>query len=182
MNKSAPVLLAAALLAGVLSACFSAQRLVADLPLARPGNWIVVAGPGSPYGDLPNVELVDEGVAHLESLGIVVDAVLATGRVRGVVYLEAELEFLTEDEVPGIAELRNELHAHLKDFPPEDVRQIPRAEILALVEEAAGLRRVALVKTDGPVGAAIIFALDVPARAEPLPRGRGPSPSSEPRR
>ena len=158
-------LILAVLVVGAAPSCFSAQRIIAQLPLARPGNWIVVAGPDSPFADLSNTERLALGEDHLESITTIAEAVLGTDHLRGVVYLAAELEFLTQADAPGISELRSELHSRLADFPLEDVHQIPREEILALVEEAAVVRRVAVIETNGPPHAAVVFALDLPDRA-----------------
>jgi hypothetical protein len=171
LRRAAP----AAILALALGAsCFSARRLIAQLPLARPGNWILVVGPDSPFADVSGVERVDLGGDHLETVGTIAEAVLGTPSVRGTVYLAAELEFLDEATSPGIGVRRADLHAALSGFPREDVHQVPREEILARVEEVASTRRVAVIETDARELTDVVFALDVPERepaAEPRPGG-----------
>jgi hypothetical protein len=67
------------------------------------------------------------------------------GHVQAVVYLDAEMEYVSEKDAPGIDAYRKELTALLGSRP---VKSLPHEELIAKLDEAAKMFRVLVLKTN----------------------------------
>jgi L-fucose mutarotase/ribose pyranase (RbsD/FucU family) len=85
------------------------ELLERQLPLLGHRNWIVVADGAYPWQTAPGVETVCTGAGQLDVLRAVLAAIDSASHVRPLVYIDAELPFLAEDDAPGITTYRGEL-------------------------------------------------------------------------
>src|SRR4051812_22288875 len=69
-------------------------------------NWVVVADSAYPAQTRAGIETITTGTDHLEVLQIVTQVLAEAKHVRPVVYLDAELPFVTEKDAAGIDKLR----------------------------------------------------------------------------
>ncbi len=72
------------------------------------------------------------------------DAITASVHVRGKVYVDRELEFVPEQDAPGVEAYRAELKAALKNAR---VGTIPHEQVIAKLDEAAQMFCVVIIKT-----------------------------------
>jgi len=119
-------------------------RLEEQLPLLGHRNWIVVADGAYPWQTAPGVETVSTGAAQIEVVKAVLDAVDQAPHVRPIVYLDAELSFLLEEDAQGINRYRAELNDALAD---RAVRALPHDEIIAKLDAAGRAFHILLLKT-----------------------------------
>jgi|SRR5271157_533090 len=120
------------------------QALQERVPLFGHRNWIVVADSAYPAQSRAGIETMVSSADHVEVLQEVLAAVFGSGHVRPVVYTDQELEFVKEDDAPGISAYRQHLAALLKDYTT-DVR--PHEQIISALDQAGRTFRVLIIKT-----------------------------------
>lgn len=112
-------------------------------------NWIVIADSAFPDMVAPGIETV---VGY--DLETVFHAVTRKPHVRAEIILDAELDFLSEEDAPGVDAFRTRLAQLLEDEAPT---RLPHAEILALMDEMGRTYRIVVIKTDLNVPYASVF-------------------------
>lgn len=148
-----------------LAACATRPAFLDGVPLASPGNWVVVAGPthplarGGPEGADGRVGVFEFGGEHEVGVTVLLEAILSTEGIQPVAWIEEELELRTEEEVPGISAQRAAVHAILAGI---EVRQVPLEEILLRIDELVPPSRAAVILTAGVEHSAVAFELRPP--------------------
>jgi len=121
------------------------EVLLDCLPRYGHRNWIVVADSAYPLqssGGIRTVACRDKPFAVLRA----VLAEIGTCRhVKPVVYTDAELQFVDEQDAPGISAYRKQLAATLGDV---SVQVLPHEQIIARMDKTAAMYEVLILKTD----------------------------------
>lgn len=120
---------------------FRFERL---LPLFGHRNWIVVADAAYPVQSNPGIETLFTGAYHTKVLGKVLDVIGASSHVRANVYIDAELEFVAEEDAPGVSALRNKMTRLLAG---KNTRELAHEQIFARLDEAGKLFRILILKS-----------------------------------
>ncbi|MHC4658198.1 MAG: RbsD/FucU domain-containing protein [Planctomycetota bacterium] len=120
-------------------------KLAAELPLLGHRNWILIADSAYPAQSHPAIETVATGADHIRVVKSVLKAVDNAGHVQAVVYLDAEMEYVSEKDAPGIDAYRKELTALLGNRP---VKSLPHEDLIAKLDQAAKMFRVLVLKTN----------------------------------
>ena len=107
-------------------------------------NWIVIADAAYPLQTAEGIETKDTGDHHEHVLEEVLSAIGRVKHIRPIVYIDAELPYLTEQHAPGIDALRAQLDTILQG---QNVRSRPHEEIIAQLDEAGRTFHVLLLKT-----------------------------------
>lgn len=126
------------------------QRL---LPLYGHRNWVVVADSAFP-AQVGAVEVLATEEEHLAVVREVIDAAQTAAHVRPVIWLDAELNALTEELAPGVEATRAALTEALHDLPATSVLH---ADLLDRVSLVAETYRVLVLKTTGVVPYSSVF-------------------------
>ncbi len=121
------------------------DKLAGELPLLGHRNWILVADSAYPAQSRAGIETIATGASQIEVVKAVLKGVDDTKHVRGTVYLDAEMEYVTEESAPGIEAYRKELTALLRG---RKVETLPHDELIAKLDEAAETFRVLILKTN----------------------------------
>ena len=143
------MLLAAVLLA-VPMAAYAAPpdwdtRLTETLPLFGHRNWIMVVDSAYPMQTSPGVETIETNADQLEVLRTVLAAIHHSIHVRPVIFMDAELPFVPDTEVPGASAYRAAVARLLHDYP---VESLPHDKIIANIDEVGKKFRVLVLKTN----------------------------------
>jgi hypothetical protein len=133
------------LIAAGLPGCSWKQRLSGELQRFGHRNWIVVADSAYPCQSRRGIETVAVGGDQIEAVRGVLDAVDRAAHVRPVVYLDAELPAVAEEDAPGVEAYRNALDKLLEG---RSVRDLPHEAIIARLDEAAKTFNVLIIKTN----------------------------------
>jgi hypothetical protein len=120
------------------------EQLDRQLPRLGHRNWIVVADGAYPWQTAPGIETVCTGAAQIDVLRGVLAGIDRAPHVRPVVYLDAELPFLSEQHATGISAYRDELGILLAG---RAVRQLPHEDIITRLDAAGRSFHVLLLKT-----------------------------------
>jgi hypothetical protein len=119
-------------------------KLSHELPLLGHRNWILIVDSAYPLQISPGVETIETGADQLAVTKTVLAALDHSIHVRPLVYLDAELPYVSKADYAGVSAYREGLKKMLK---PYAVQSLPHAEILDKVSEAGKTYRILVLKT-----------------------------------
>lgn len=107
-----------AVLLGVLPATAQSwqTRLTEELPLMGHRNWILIVDSAYPEQVGPGIETVETNADQLDVVRAVLMAVQNSIHTRPVIFLDAELPFVPDQEAPGVAQYRQQIGTLLHDY------------------------------------------------------------------
>jgi hypothetical protein len=121
-------------------------------------NWVVVADAAYPAQANPGIETLVVGGDHIEVLRTVLDVISASSHIRANVYTDLELDFVLEDDAPGVSRYRNQLKSIVGNAVTE---KLEHEQIIAKLDHCAKLFRIFIIKTDLTVPySSVFFELD----------------------
>jgi hypothetical protein len=121
------------------------QRLNERLPPLGHRNWVVVADSAYPLQSREGIETIATGEDQTTVLQYVFAALNKSKHLRPVIYLDAELPFVAEQDAPGISAYRNSLTALLKNQPQH---ALPHEEIIEKLDSSAEMFHVLILKSN----------------------------------
>lgn len=124
------------------------------LPLLGHRNWVLVVDKAYPLQSAPGITTLDTKAPLGEVLGIVVAAVKACTHVRPLYYTDRELEFLSEELVPGADAFRAELKKRLAGT---ETRTMLHESVFKRLDEASKLFNVVVLKTESTIPYSSVF-------------------------
>jgi len=113
------------------------------LPLLGHRNWIVIADMAYPLQSGEGIVTLYADQPYLEVLRTTTDMIKEAPHVFAHVYNDKELDFLSEDMVKGIGELRS----GIKEICGEDASSVMHEELISRLDEAGKLFTVVIIKT-----------------------------------
>jgi hypothetical protein len=129
------------------------QILKDRLPLYGHRNWIVVADSAYPAQSRAAIETVWSGAGQVAVLEKVVSALREAAHVKPIVHADKELSFVTEADAPGITAYRKKLTA----LVGSEVKYTRHEEIISMLDHAAELFKVLLIKTTMTIPYTTVF-------------------------
>jgi hypothetical protein len=134
------------------------QQLKSLLPLFGHRNWIVVADSAYPAQSRPGIETIVSGAGQIEVARRVLDAIAGSKHVRANIYLDQELQFVSEADAPGISRYRKHLSEMIKSA---QTTTLSHEQIITKLDQSAQTFRVLIIKTEMTVPyTSIFFELD----------------------
>jgi hypothetical protein len=121
------------------------KRLVDSMPLLGHRNWILIVDSAYPLQTSPGVETIETNAAQLEVVWTVLNEIDKSIQVRPVVYMDAELPFISEFDAPGISAYRSEIG---KLVPKSPVQSRRHETLISDIEEAGKTFHVLVLKTN----------------------------------
>jgi L-fucose mutarotase/ribose pyranase (RbsD/FucU family) len=121
------------------------SELLGALRLMGHRNWIVIADSAYPEQACPGIRTIPSGMDQLEVVSKVLAAVEKAPHVRGIIYLDKELEFVPSDDAPGIERYRQELGKLLEG---QNIQTALHEDTIHELDEAAKTFRVLIIKTN----------------------------------
>ena len=115
-----------------------------ELPLLGHRNWIVIVDSAYPLQVSRGVETVETGASQTEVVATVLHELALSQHVAPVVYMDAELPFLSEQNAPGVTGYRREINATLGSLP---VHGLPHEQLIKTLDEAGNTFHVLVLKT-----------------------------------
>lgn len=114
------------------------------IPLLGHRNWIVVADAAYPAQSNPGIETLVTGCDHAEVLHRVLAAIASSNHVRPNIYLDSELQLVTEEDAPGVNAIRGEI---ARNVAQKNTRSLPHEQIISRLDEAGKLFRILILKS-----------------------------------
>ena len=134
------------------------RELSAILPLFGHRNWIVVADSAYPAQSKPGIETLVSGEDQIHVVQRVLEGITASGHIRANVYVDKELGFVKENDAPGIADYKQQLHEALHGSSAE---HLEHDRIIARLDQSAQVFRILVIKTNMTIPyTSVFFELD----------------------
>lgn len=119
--------------------------LLKELPALGHRNWLVVADSAFPAQISPGMEVVVSNEDHFAVLEKVLQALGQSKHIRPIVYLDKELDFVPEDQAPGIDACRKRLKDMLSRY---GTKPILHEKLIARMDQVAKTFRILMIKTN----------------------------------
>ena len=108
-------------------------------------NWLVIADSAYPAQSRQAIETI---VADEEQITVLEETLATLGgcnHIKPNIYTDKELDFVEDNDAPGINSYRERLGALLKEH---EVRTLPHGEIISTLDRVGEKFRVLLIKTN----------------------------------
>jgi D-ribose pyranose/furanose isomerase RbsD len=129
-------------------------RLGQILPLLGHRNWIMIVDSAYPLQSSAGVETVETNTDQMEVIRTVLSAINSSIHVRPVVYMDAELPFVTEKDAPGAKAYREGIKTVFKG---QAITSLPHEQIIAKVDEVGKTFHIVVLKTTMTVPYTSVF-------------------------
>jgi hypothetical protein len=129
-------------------------KVRASLPLLGHRNWILVVDSAYPEQNSAGIETIETGASEADVLRDVLEGIDHSIHVRPVVFMDAELPYVPEQDAPGASQARGELRNLLGRRP---VTQLPHEQLLQKVEDVSRSYKVLILKTTETVPYTSVF-------------------------
>lgn len=129
-------------------------RLASAMPLLGHRNWILVVDSAYPLQTSPGVETVETNASQLDVLRAVLAAINASIQVRPLIYMDAELPFIADDDAPGASAYRAEVAQALHAY---NIESLPHEKIISTIDEAGKTFHVLVLKTNMTIPYTSVF-------------------------
>lgn len=113
------------------------------LPMLGHRNWIVITDMAYPLQSGQGITTLLADEPYLEVLQTVNEKIKAAPHVFAHVYNDKELEYITEEMVPGIGELRS----GIRSICGSEAQSVMHEELISRLDEAGKLFSVLIIKT-----------------------------------
>jgi len=124
------------------------------LPLYGHRNWIVVSDAAFPAYSDTGIEtiVVDQDLASV--LHSVAKAIASSKHVRATAFVDQELQFVPEQNYPGVTRLREQISG---EFSKNTLSSVPHSEAISKIDEAGKTFRVLFIKTNTTIPYTSVF-------------------------
>jgi D-ribose pyranose/furanose isomerase RbsD len=119
-------------------------KLEQILPLLGHRNWILIVDSAYPLQSSAGVETLETNADQVEVVRTVLDALNRSIHVRPVVYMDAELPFISEKDAPGVTAYRKALKNVLGS---QSIQSLPHEQIIQKVDETGKVFHIVVLKT-----------------------------------
>lgn len=130
------------------------STLAEKLPLLGHRNWILVVDKAYPAQSANGIDVLYTGKPMSEVLPKVIEALKESTHVAPIYYVDKELEFIPEVEMPGVSAYRTSLAETLKGTNP---KQILHNDVFPKIDAASKLFNVLVIKTDETIAYSSVF-------------------------
>ena len=130
------------------------KRLSGLMPLLGHRNWILIVDSAYPLQTSPGIETIETNATQLDVVRAVVAAIRRSIQVRPVVFMDAELPFVSDDDAPGVSAYRSKVSHLLRDYP---IEQLPHEKIISNIDEAGKTFHILVLKTNMTIPYTSVF-------------------------
>jgi D-ribose pyranose/furanose isomerase RbsD len=130
------------------------SRLAHILPLLGHRNWIMIVDSAYPLQSSAGVETLETNTDQMEVIRKVLSAVDSSIQVRPIVYMDAELPFVTEKDAPGVTAYRTDIKTL---FAGRTITSLPHEQIIGKVDEVGKTFHIVVLKTTMTVPYTSVF-------------------------
>jgi len=125
-----------------------------SIPLLGHRNWILIVDSAYPLQSSPGVETIDTNASHLDVLRYVLGAVNNSIHVRPLLYMDAELPFVPDNDAPGASAYRAQIAQILADY---QIESIPHEKVISQIDETSKEFHVLVLKTTMTIPYSSVF-------------------------
>lgn len=134
-------------------------RLRRELPLMGHRNWIAVVDSAYPLQTSGGIETLETGANQTDVVQAVLDLVAKSRHVRPVIFTDAELKAVSEDDAAGVTAYReslNKIFNHI-DGAKLQAQSLPHEEIISKLDEAGKTFHILVLKSNMTIPYTSVF-------------------------
>ena len=128
--------------------------VAAELPLLGHRNWILIVDSAYPLEISPGIETIDTGAPQLAVTHFVLAAIDSSIHVSPDIYMDAELPYVSDQDVPDVSAYRRQVGDLLQRY---HIVSEPHAKLLATVAQAGQTFKILVLKTNSTIPYSSIF-------------------------
>ncbi len=129
-------------------------KVAETMPLLGHRNWILVVDSAYPLQASPGVETIETGSSQSEVVRFLLAVINRSIHVRPLIYMDAELPFVPDEDAPGASAYRYEIKQILRDWP---IEQVPHEQGIANIDETSKQFHVLVLKTNMAIPYTSVF-------------------------
>ena len=130
------------------------NRVSQSIPLLGHRNWILIVDSAYPLQSSAGVETIETSANHLDVLRYVLGAVNSSIHVRPLIYMDAELPFVPDDDAPGASRYREQVQKILSDYK---IESLPHERVINQIDETSKEFHVLVLKTTMTIPYSSVF-------------------------
>jgi len=130
------------------------EQLNAELPLLGHRNWILVVDKAFPAQTATGITVINTGESLQDVLAFTLQKIDRSLHVKSIIYTDKELEFITPQQVPYIANYKKELQINLKGIQPLTMLH---DTVFVKIDAASKLFKVVVLKTEETIPYSSVF-------------------------
>lgn len=125
-----------------------------ELPLLGDRNWIAIVDSAYPLQVSPGVETIETNADEVTVVRSVLKDIVDTRHVRPVIYMDAELPYVSERDAPGVTAYRKDIREALGNLP---VHYVLHDKRISQLNKTAKIFHVLILKTNLTVPYSSVF-------------------------
>ena len=129
-------------------------KVASTMPLLGHRNWILIVDSAYPLQTSPGVETIETNAGQLSVVATVLQSINSSIHVRPLIYMDAELPFVPDEEAPGASVYRTQIAKLLHGYAIESV---PHDKMLANVDDAGKQFHILVLKTNMAIPYTSVF-------------------------
>jgi hypothetical protein len=130
------------------------NKLHGCLPVFGHRNWIVIADAAYPEQTSAGIKTLAVEMEQIDLVCMVLKSIAASRHLRACVYTDFELNFVSEQDAPGVTAYRLALEGLLDHI---EAKQMAHEQIIARLDERARSFRVLILKTNMAIPYTSVF-------------------------
>lgn len=130
------------------------SRVAETMPLLGHRNWILIVDSAYPLQSSQGVETIETNASHLDVLRYVLGAINNSIHVRPLIYMDAELPFVPDDDAPGASAYRAQIQQILSDYT---IQSVLHERLISQIDETSKEFHVLVLKTTMTVPYSSVF-------------------------
>ncbi|TNJ43506.1 hypothetical protein KFZ70_17055 [Tamlana fucoidanivorans] len=129
------------------------NQLKSQIQLLGHRNWIVVADAAYPLQSNPGITTILSNNDHITTIKKVNALIQQQKHIKPITFLDKELDFIPEEDAPGVALFR----ANIKTFLTGEIKKEVHEDIIYKLDKASELFNVIIIKTDYTIPYTSVF-------------------------
>ena len=131
------------------------QKLAEAMPLLGHRNWILVVDSAYPLQTSPGIETIETNASQIEVVRAVMAAIDHSIQVRPVIFMDAELPFISDADAPGASAYREQVGQLLRGYPL--IGSLRHEKIISNIDEEGKTFHVLVLKTNMTIPYTSVF-------------------------
>ena len=128
--------------------------VIEKIPYFGHRNWIVIADSAYPAQSSPGIETIVTDANQVDVVRFILGRIGASRHVRAIPHLDQELQYLNDNEAPGVSGYRQQL---ADAFGGQSVSRIPHEQIISQLDQVSQKFHVLIIKTNMTIPYTSVF-------------------------
>lgn len=125
-----------------------------SMPLLGHRNWVLIVDSAYPLQSSPGIETIETNANHLEVIRYVMDTIKSSIHVRPIIYMDAELPYVSDEDAPGASAYREQIQRSLGEYK---IESLLHERVINQIDETSKQFHVLVLKTTMTIPYSSVF-------------------------